>query len=295
MPPTSGGGWPSFQQSAVSVSSSGSFGTTQGWEITLACTALPRSRRLNSRAMHSSENACWKRHIFALLLFGTAFGYLEAAVVSYLRLLHEPIRQQYYPGRSPSELFPLLTREQVATGGPQQHSVLVTEVGREAATIIMLAAVSLAVATNIGQWAAMFAIAFGTWDITFYLFLRVLLGWPESLFTWDILFLIPAPWVGPVLAPVLVSAAMIVAGIWHLWRDAMGRPVCLGGWNWAGIAAGAVTIVISFTLDRENISAGGMPRPFAWGVFALGMAVGALGYVSAAVGSRVRRERSVAA
>lgn len=43
--------------------------------------------------------------MLALLLFGTAFGYLEAAVVSYLRLLHEPARQQFYRGRSRAELF----------------------------------------------------------------------------------------------------------------------------------------------------------------------------------------------
>ena len=55
----------------------------------------------------------WKRTVLALLLFGTAFGYLEAAVVSYLRLLHEPARQRFYPGRAPSDLFPLLTLDQL--------------------------------------------------------------------------------------------------------------------------------------------------------------------------------------
>ena len=70
----------------------------------------------------------------------------------------------------------------------------------------MLAAVALAVARNAAQRAATFVIAFGTWAITFYVFLKVLLGWPASLFTWDILFLIQVSWAGPVLAPVLVSA-----------------------------------------------------------------------------------------
>jgi len=74
----------------------------------------------------------------------------------------------------------------------------------------------LAVAQNIGQWAAAFVIAFGTWDITFYLFLKVLLDWPGSPFTRDVLFVIPVAWAGPVIAPVLVSAAMIATGLWHL-------------------------------------------------------------------------------
>ena len=68
-----------------------------------------------------------KRTILALLLFGTAFGYLEAAVVSYLRALHEPARQRSYPGRSPSDLFPLLTLDQLGHAGPEQRH---TQIGR---------------------------------------------------------------------------------------------------------------------------------------------------------------------
>src|SRR5271166_3005450 len=103
----------------------------------------------------------WKRTVFALFLFSTAFGYLEAAVVSYLRLLHEPARQRFYPGRAPGDLFPLLTLEQIRAAGGAQQRTLAIEIGREAATIIMLAAMALAVAQNAGQWAAAFAIAFG--------------------------------------------------------------------------------------------------------------------------------------
>ncbi|MBV9505556.1 MAG: hypothetical protein JO323_11205 [Acidobacteriia bacterium] len=229
----------------------------------------------------------WKRHVLALVLFGCAFGYLEAAVVSYLRYLHEPLRLRFYPSRSMGDLFPLLTPEQTATGGAQARKVFATEVGRESATIIMLAGIALAISTNLGQWTAAFAIAFGVWDITFYLFLRVLLGWPESLFTWDILFVVPVAWVGPVLAPVLVSAAMIAAGIWHLRREAFSNPVRLSARNWLCLIAGAAVIILSFTLDYAHVTAGGMPQRFSWAIFGLGMAIGALGYVEAAV----RKER----
>jgi hypothetical protein len=237
----------------------------------------------------------WKRTVIALLLFGTAFGYLEAAVVSYLRFLHEPVRRRFYPDRLPGDLFPLLTREQVAAADPEQYRVFLIEIGRETATIVMLAGTALAIATDLGEWAAAFVIAFGTWDITFYLFLKALLDWPASPLTWDILFIIPVPWVSPVLAPVLVSAAMIGAGIWHLRREAIHKPVRLGRWNWAGIAAGAATIIVSFTLDYRNVVGGGMPYPFHWTLFSLGMAIGVLGYASAAVGSRTRSRRVVAA
>jgi hypothetical protein len=226
----------------------------------------------------------WKRTVLALLLFGTAFGYVEAAVVTYLRALHEPARQRFYPGRPPADLFPLLTLDQVRAASPGQMQTLAIEIGREAATIIMLAAVALAVAKNAGDWAAAFVVTFGTWDITFYVFLKVLLDWPASIFTWDVLFLIPVPWVGPVLAPVLVSAEMIAAGVWQLRAQAQGQSVRISGAQWSGIMAAAVIIVISFAMDYRNIMAGGIPHQFNWWVFATGLGVGTLSYVGAARG-----------
>jgi hypothetical protein len=228
----------------------------------------------------------WKRTVVALLIFGTAFGYLEAAVVVYLRLLHEPARQRFFPARSPEELFPLLTLDQLHATGADQQRTLLTEIGREAATIVMLAAIALAVARNAGQWAAAMGIAFGTWDITFYLFLKLLLDWPASLLTWDILFLIPVPWAGPVLAPILVSLAMIAAGMWHLRSAARGDSIRIGKAHWSGIVAGAVVIVISFAMDYGNLMAGGMPRAFNWTVFLAGMAIGVGSYIGAALTSR---------
>ena len=223
-----------------------------------------------------------RRCLFAVVLFATAFGYLEAAVVSYLRDLHEPARQRFYPGRPAGDLFPLLTLEQIRQSGEVQPKTLAIEVGREAATLVMLAGIALAAARTAGQWAAYFGIAFGVWDITFYVFLKVLLGWPDSLFTWDILFLLPVPWVGPVLAPVLVSAAMIGAGGYHLRRDAAARPVHLGGGHWAGILGGAVVIVVAFAIDYRNIMAGAMPHPFHWTLFAIGLGGGLFPYARAA-------------
>jgi len=223
----------------------------------------------------------WKRTVVALLIFGASFGYVEAAVVAYLRLLHEPARQRFYPGRGAGEPFPLLTMEQLKASGPEQRQLLAIELGREAATILMLAAVGLAVARNAGQWAAAFVIAFGAWDIAFYAFLKLLLGWPASLFTWDILFLIPVPWTGPVLAPALVSAAMIGAGVWHLRSEARSEPVAIGRGHWMGIIGGALVIVWAFAMDYQAIMAGGRPRAFHWGVFGTGMILGVGGYVAA--------------
>jgi len=228
----------------------------------------------------------WRRSVLILLLFGTAFGYLEAAVVSYLRILHEPARRQFYANSRPDEMFPLMTLEQVRAAALEK--TLLVEIGREAATIVMLAAIALAIARNGRQWTAAFAIAFGVWDIVFYLGLKVILGWPASLFTWDILFLIPLPWVGPVIAPVLVSLAMIMGGTWCLQRESAGRPMRIGFGNAAGIAVGALVVIVSFTLDYRNIMGGGLPRPFHWGVFSTGMTIGVLSYALAAVAPAMR-------
>ena len=79
------------------------------------------------------------------------------------------------------------------------------EIGREAATMIMLASVGfLAARTWPGRLGA-FALAMGLWDIFYYVFLWLFAGWPASLFDQDVLFLIPLPWWGPVLAPVSIA------------------------------------------------------------------------------------------
>ncbi len=232
----------------------------------------------------------WKRTLIALFLFGTAFGYLEAAVVCYLRLLHQPAREHYHPGISSADLFPLLTLDQLRES-PNQKQTLVIELGREAATIVMLAAIAVAVAQNLGQWAAAFVIAFGVWDITFYIFLKLLLDWPASIFTWDILFLVPVPWVGPVLAPSLVSLVMILAGVWHLRCEGRGNCVSLRRLHWFGVFAGALVIVYSFAMDYEHVMRGGMPNPFHWGIFTAGLALGTVSYAIAAIPTRPSRSR----
>ena len=113
-----------------------------------------------------------KRILTALIVFGITFGYVEASVVVYLRAIYEPIRQSIH-ARAPNELFPLITPKQLETAGPANVRRLVTELGREAATILMLAAIGLAVARTFQQWAAAFLIAFGVWDISFYVFLKI--------------------------------------------------------------------------------------------------------------------------
>jgi hypothetical protein len=227
-----------------------------------------------------------RRAVAALFLFGISFGYVEAAVVVYLRVIYDPIRQRIHPERRPDDLFPLITPQQFAESEPENRRLQI-EVGREAATMVMLAAVALAVARNFQQWFAAFAIAFGVWDISFYAFLKLLIHWPDSLSTWDILFLIPLPWVGPVWAPVLVALSMIVCGLISLRAGGLrGRPL-----HWMGLLAGAAIIVLAFVWDFRNTTAGGWPNPFNWPLFLIGEAVGLSAFLAAARTPRFRGSR----
>jgi hypothetical protein len=219
-----------------------------------------------------------RRVVAALFLFGISFGYVEAAVVVYLRAIYDPIRTQLHPERGPHDLFPLITQKELANTGSENTRRLAIEVAREAATMLMLAAVALGVARNLHEWIAAFAIAFGVWDISFYAFLKLMIHWPESLTTWDILFLIPLPWVGPVWAPVLVALTMVVCGLISLRAGGVrGRLP-----HWAGVLAGAAVIIIAFVWDFRNTTTGGFPNPFNWPLFLVGEAIGLSAFLAAA-------------
>jgi hypothetical protein len=155
---------------------------------------------------------CFRRILVALLLFGVAFGYVEAAIVVYLRAIYDPIRQRIHPQIQPGELFPLIRLGELRAEGDEHVRRLAAEIVREAATLVILTAVALAVARNLREWFAAFMITFGLWDVFYYVFLKVLIDWPASLMTWDLLFLLPVPWVGPVLSPVIVALSMMVGG-----------------------------------------------------------------------------------
>lgn len=133
-------------------------------------------------------------------------GYLEAAVVVYLREL-------YYPSgfRIPQKVkFPFIKFGAVAELRPFSKKIILTELGRELSTIIMLLTFACLVGSSLSSSAAYFLLAFGVWDIFYYIFLKIILNWPESFGTTDLFFLLPAPWIGPVWLPVLCSAIIII-------------------------------------------------------------------------------------
>lgn len=228
--------------------------------------------------MHRSLSL--RQVLIAIVLFGVAFGYVEAAVVVYLRSLSEPALARIDPARNVNDLFPTLTLAQINTY-PELARALKIELGREAATLLMLVAVAIAAGTNRVQSAAAFVTAFGVWDAAFYAFLRLFIHWPTSLRTWDLLFLVPVPWSGPVLAPLIVSASMIVAGVYVLWREFAGRPVRPSLFHWLGILVGGLVIILSFVWNYPHLIAGGVPRHFPWAIFVIGELIGLTAFCAA--------------
>jgi hypothetical protein len=153
------------------------------------------------------------------------------------------------------------------------------EIGREAATLIML--LGVAALTSADRWECFlaFCVSFGVWDIFYYAWLWVFVRWPPSLFTWDLLFLIPVPWIGPVLAPVLVSGALVAASLGLLRLKAQGVRLGFSAQVWTMAVTGGLVVVGSFVIDFASVVRQEVPPPFHWGVFAIGVALAATALV----------------
>ena len=116
--------------------------------------------------------------------------------------------------------------------------------------------------------------AFGVWDICYYAWLWIFIDWPPSLLTWDILFLIPVPWIAPVLAPVLVSVALVAGALLLLHLKARGVRPRFSVPVWTLAVTGGVVVLVSFMLDFAGILRQMKPSPFHWEVFAVGIGLG---------------------
>lgn len=140
-----------------------------------------------------------------LTIFAISMAFLESSVVYYLRALLT---------ENPST--PVAST--LAGGLNIPDDILNVEKWREATTIVMLAAIGIIIGKTMKTRLAAFLWAFGIWDIFYYVFLFVLTGWPPSLMTLDLLFLIPEPWVAPVLIPVAISVFMVAISGAIMWQ-----------------------------------------------------------------------------
>ena len=158
------------------------------------------------------------RHLVALLAFGAAFGYVEAAVVFYLRRLLDYHADYSVVGKHvylDLGFIAFLTPDRPVLG---TDAVTRAETAREVATLVMLLAVAYLAARGLGRRVAAFLVAFAAWDLTYYAWLHVLTGWPAHLTDLDVYFLVPVTWVGPVATPLVAATLVLVGGAWWYLR-----------------------------------------------------------------------------
>jgi hypothetical protein len=192
--------------------------------------------------------------------YAVAMALLEAVVVVYLRGLLRI-------GGETVSLGPYATME----------------IAREAATLVMLVAVGWLAGQRAVPRLAYGLFAFGLWDIAYYGWLRVLIGWPETLLDRDVLFLIPLRWWGPVLAPVLIALLICVTAVLAVVRVTRGPALTLTPARVGVALTGALLALYVFMADALHAWLRGDPRwttlrptPFRWPLFLIALALMAL-------------------
>ncbi|WP_455208034.1 hypothetical protein [Kaarinaea lacus] len=198
------------------------------------------------------------RTLLWLALFAIAMAYVESALVVHLRHL-------YYTD-NPLAIFPL----RLFT-----HRDLATELAREVATIVMMLSVAFLAMRNSGRRFAAFVFVFGVWDLFYYLWLKVLIGWPQSWLEWDVLFLIPWPWLGPWITPA------IIALLFTLWGGRVLATEHEPRFNKLSLNvffAGAVFGLVAFLWQGAMLLPGGeaafdgyQPEDFPWIIYTFGL------------------------
>ncbi len=198
------------------------------------------------------------RLVAVVIGYAVAMAYLESAVVVYLR---EAL------GVAPSTVFPVDLSGAAGSLG-------YIELGRELATLVMIATVGWIAGRSPLERLAWAAVVFGIWDIGYYAWLWVFSGWPTGLGTWDLLFLLPVPWAGPVWAPVAVSLGLVGFGLAVAARLRVGGSLAMTTIRFGLLLLGGLVVIVSFTLNAGVVIDGGVPTSFAWPVFVAGMALG---------------------
>jgi hypothetical protein len=204
----------------------------------------------------SPERTRW----FLVVVFAIAMAWIESATVYYLRVMVDRIE--------PYQANPL----------PIQGILGQVELVREAATLVMLAAVGALAGRTAHTRIAYTAIAFGAWDIFYYVFLRVMSGWPRSAFDWDILFLLPLPWWGPVIAPVSIAVLMIAGGTlvtqFQFRSPATSLTSTVWRLNWLGMAL-ALYVFLEHALHAAprglEATMTTLPTAFNWPIYSVAL------------------------
>lgn len=212
-----------------------------------------------------------------VVVFGIAFGYIEATVVVYLRAI-------FYPD---GFTFPITN----FGTGPLWRPLLFTEIGREAATIVLILTAAWLFGQGLRQRFAYFLTIFAVWDIFYYVWLKVLLNWPASIMDWDILFLVPVAWASPVLAPVLISVTLLFLAVVILYQCCLARPLKVSVMEWVIFSGAGFIMVTSFCIAGLHISEPDFRSHFYWPLFAVGYMLAIVLFLRYLLRTKLRTEK----
>jgi hypothetical protein len=199
--------------------------------------------------------------IFWVSVFSIAMAYLEAAVVVYLRRVYG-------------------ITDLILQVPPFDAQIAAIEVGRELATLVMLLSIGWIAGKTFQSRVAFAFITFGLWDIFYYIWLRVFIGWPRSILEPDLLFLIPLPWWGPVLSPILIALLMVIGGIFAVIKMEKNRALHIDAWFWICLLTGILIMLYTFMADAlmalpSDVSTLSSLKPsqFNWPLYFLGFSL----------------------
>jgi hypothetical protein len=212
------------------------------------------------------------KNFCTVVAFGIAFGYIEAAVVVYLREIFHP----------DGFTFPM----KVFGAGPLMTRFLVTEIGREVATVVVIFTGARLFGRNRRQQVAYFLTIFAIWDIFYYVWLKVLIDWPASIMDYDILFLIPVTWAAPVFYPVLVSVTLLVFAMIMLHRSSRTIAIRATWLDWLAFSASGIIVVVSFCIAGLHITEQDAASHFYRPLFIAGYLLGVVTFVKCLLKSR---------
>ena len=210
------------------------------------------------------------------IVFSIAFGYIEAAVVVYLRAIFHP----------DGFTFPMTVFGRDAAS----LRILLTEIGREGATIVLIFTGAWLFGRNRQQRFAYFMVIFAVWDIFYYVWLKILLDWPASIMDWDILFLIPVTWASPVFYPVLISMTILVFAVVILYCSCFVRPIKTTFSDWIAFSLSALIVVESFCIGGVHITEQDYASYFHRWLFTVGYLLGVATFLSCLLKSGSRRK-----
>jgi hypothetical protein len=232
--------------------------------------------------MNASAGKSTCHRWFTVVAFAIAMAWVESAVVYYLRTHLDRIE--------PHQANPL----------PLIGALGQVELVRELATMIMLLTVGLLAGRTWRERFGYTFIAFGVWDIFYYVFLKVMCGWPHSLLDWDILFLLPLPWWGPALAPMLIASLMIVWGTFASQVEPGPLPRVSNGGGWVLCFLGTALALCVFMADALRVARQGaaairevLPAEFNWWLFLIALALMAAPLAQELWQLRPRRESAI--